>query len=359
MRLRRAMKRFSVQERKDSNESSECNVCEIGMPKKPFDLPPLNLIEGFEAAARQLSFTKAADELFLTQSAVSRKIKGLEDRLGVPLFERRPRSLALTQAGATLYRTVVDVLQRLDQTTRQIRGRTEARAFTLTTTPAFAALWLIPRLTGYTRHHPLVDVRISASTDLIDLERSGIELAIRYSGPIASADGKKLFGEDVMPVCAPGLLRDRARPLRQPSDLARHVLLHYDDPTRASPSLDWATWLHAEGIPSLKPVGALHFNQYDQVVLAALDGQGVALGRSPLLGRLIRARKLVTPFAPRQVAARGYYVIESRAGARNPDVQTFVGWIQSEANNDAQTTEMTLHDSRRKANPRKVGSRGA
>ncbi|MFM9886787.1 MAG: LysR substrate-binding domain-containing protein [Burkholderiales bacterium] len=326
------------------------------MPRKPFDLPPLNLIEGFEAAARQLSFTKAADELSITQSAVSRKIRALEDRLGVPLFERRPRALVLTQAGESLYRTVVEVLQRIHETTRQIRGRTEARTFTVTTTPAFAALWLIPRLSGYTRDHPLVDVRISASTDLIDLERSSIEVAIRYSGPLASGDGKKLFGEDVMPVCAPGLLRDGARPLRQPSDLARHVLLHYDDPTHASPSLDWATWLHAEGLPALKPAGTLHFNQYDQVVLAALEGQGVALGRSPLLGRLVRARKLVTPFAPRQVAARGYYVIESRVGARNPDVKTFVDWIQTEANKDAQTTAMTLRNSRRKANPRGTGS---
>ena len=306
------------------------------MPKKPFDLPPLNLIEGFEAAARHLSFTKAADELFLTQSAVSRKIKALEDRLGVALFERRPRALVLTQSGTALYRTVVDVLQRIDETTRQIRGRKEARAFTVTTTPAFAALWLIPRLTAYTSDHPLVDVRISASTDLIDIERRGIEVAIRYSGPIAQGEAKKIFGEDVMPVCAPSLLRDRARPLRQPSDLARHVLLHYDD-TRASPSLDWSTWLHAEGIPSLKPAGVMHFNQYDQVVLAAINGQGIALGRSPLLGRLLRAKKLVAPFPSRQVAARGYYVIESKAGARNPDVQTFVAWILAEANNDAKT----------------------
>lgn len=306
------------------------------MPKKPFDLPPLNLIEGFEAAARHLSFTKAADELFLTQSAVSRQIKALEDRLGVALFERRPRALVLTQSGAALYRTVVEVLQRIDETTRQIRGRKEARAFTVTTTPAFAALWLIPRLTAYTSDHPLVDVRISASTDLIDIERRGIEVAIRYSGPLAQGEAKKIFGEDVMPVCAPSLLRDRARPLRHPSDLARHVLLHYED-TRASPSLDWSTWLHAEGIPSLKPAGVMHFNQYDQVVLAAINGQGIALGRNPLLGRLLRAKKLVAPFPARQVAARGYYVIESKAGARNPDVQTFVAWILAEANSDAQT----------------------
>ncbi|HSF48063.1 MAG TPA: LysR family transcriptional regulator, partial [Burkholderiales bacterium] len=146
---------------------------------RPFDLPPLGLIEGFEAAARNLSFTKAAQELFLTQSAVSRQIKALEERLGVPLFRRLARGIALTKEGDALYRVAGETLGRIEETTRRIRGMSGGRAFTVTTTPAFASLWLIPRLAGYTKEHPQVDVRISATNEIVNLERSGIELAIR------------------------------------------------------------------------------------------------------------------------------------------------------------------------------------
>jgi LysR family transcriptional regulator, glycine cleavage system transcriptional activator len=304
------------------------------MHNRPFELPPLNLIEGFEAAARNLSFTKAAAELFVTQSAVSRQIKTLEERLGAPLFERHVRALSLTQAGETLYRTVAEMLRRLDATTRQIRGESEARTFTVTTTPAFASLWLIPRLANYTSENRKVDVRISASPELMDLERNGIELAIRYTGRVAPGAGTKLFGEEVFPVCSPALLRD-PQCLAAPADLKRHVLLHFDDASRSTPALDWSTWLQALGLPDLKPAGALHFSHYDQVVLAAINGQGVALGRSPLIKRLIRDGKLRAPFNTKSVAARAYYVITSKEGERNPDVKTFRSWVYAEAKKEA------------------------
>lgn len=304
------------------------------MRNKPFDLPQLNLIEGFEAAARNLSFTKAAAELFVTQSAVSRQVKALEDRLGVALFERRARTLRLTQAGETLYRTVAEVLRRLEETTKRIRPRPEAHTFTLTTTPTFASLWLIPRLAGYTREHPTVDVRISASTDLVDLERSGIELAIRYGDPLAVGTATKLFHEEVFPVCSPALLRDRARPLAAPADLKHHVLLHYEDSQRNAPWLDWSMWLHAMGLQDLTPAGALHFNQYDQVVVAAANAQGVALGRSPLLRRQIKEGSLVAPFSTKSAAPRAYYIIESAAASHNSDVKDFVAWLRAEAEKD-------------------------
>jgi DNA-binding transcriptional LysR family regulator len=304
------------------------------MNNKPFELPPLSLIEGFEAAARNLSFTKSAQELFLTQSAVSRQIKALEERLGVQLFQRRTRALSLTKAGETLYRTVSDVLRRLDETTKEIRGRSGARSFTLTTTPSFASLWLIPRLAGYTKSRPEVDVRISATTDLVNLERVSIELAIRYSGPIAASTATKLFHEEVFPVCSPALLRDRERPFSEPADLKHHVLLHYEDPRHGTPWLDWSTWLHAVGLADLKPAGALHFDQYEQVVGAAANGQGVALGRNPLLARQIKKGSLVAPFSAKSVAPRSYYIIESSAASRNPDVRDFITWLRTEANRD-------------------------
>jgi LysR family transcriptional regulator, glycine cleavage system transcriptional activator len=307
------------------------------MYKRPFDLPPLHLIEGFEAAARHLSFTKAAAELFVTQSAVSRQIKALEERLGVALFERHTRALSLTPAGDTLYRTAADVLRRIDETTKRLRGHADARTFTVTTTPAFASLWLIPRLAGYTRAYPKVDVRISASAELVDLARSGVELAIRYSGPLAA--GTKLFGEEVFPVCSPALMHDQARALLSPEDLKNHVLLHYEDPHRGVPMLNWAMWLQAVGLAQLEPAGALHFSHYDQVVLAAIGGQGVALGRSPLIKRFIREGRLCAPFSSKTVAARAYYIVMSKAGERNPDVKNFVGWLQAEAKKDGRSAE--------------------
>ena len=302
------------------------------MRNRSFNLPPLNFIEGFEAAARHLSFTKAAAELFLTQSAVSRQIKALEDQLGVQLFERRTRALSLTPEGEALFQTVADVLRRIEETTQHIQGRAQERTFTVTTTPSFASLWLIPRLVGYTRENPKVDVRISASAELVDLERSGIELAIRYGG--SKVAGSKLFGEEVFPVCAPSLLRDAKHPLATPADLKHHVLLHFADLNRGTPTLDWSMWLQSVGLPNLEPAGALHFSHYDQIVLAAVNGQGVALGRSPLIKRFIREGKLHAPFDTKFVAARAYYVIASKSSERNTDVKNFVSWLQAEAKKD-------------------------
>jgi DNA-binding transcriptional LysR family regulator len=302
------------------------------MRNRPFKLPPLNFIEGFEATARHLSFTKAAAELFLTQSAVSRQVKTLEDQLGVQLFERHARALSLTPEGEALFQTVADVLRRIEETTRRIQGRVEERTFTVTTTPGFASLWLIPRLVGYTRDNPKVDVRISASMELVDLERRGIELAVRYGGPQAA--GSKLFGEEMFPVCAPSLLRDAKRPLATPADLRHHVLLHYVDPNRSTPALDWSMWLQSVGLPNLEPAGALHFSHYDQIVIAAVNGHGVALGRSPLIKRFIREGKLRAPFDTKFVEARAYYLIVSKSSERNADVKSFVAWLRAEARKD-------------------------
>jgi DNA-binding transcriptional LysR family regulator len=305
------------------------------MRNRPYDLPPLDLFEGFEAAARNLSFTKAGAELHLTQSAVSRQIKALEDWLGVPLFERRTRSLVLTTQGESLYRAVPGVLRTIEEVTRSIRRQQQARTLTVTTTPAFASLWLIPRLALYTRHHPQVDVRISTSRAFVDLDRSGIELAIRYTGVAPQANATKLFEEEVFPVCAPELLKNRKRPLTKPEDLRHHVLLHYDDPDGRIPWLDWPTWLEAVGLSNFKAAGAVRFGQYDQVVVAAASGQGVALGRNPLLKRMLRDGKLVAPFSAKSVAPRAYYVLTSSTSSGKPDVSDFVDWLFREAGHDS------------------------
>src|SRR6266403_148318 len=218
--------------------------------RKSNALPGLDLLVGFEAAARHLSFTKAGAELYRTQSAVSRQIKELEDQLGVALFQRRHRALALT------------------------------------TTNSFAALWLIPRLAGFTRAHPGVDVRITAETRVQDLERDGLDLAIRHGPPsLAGPNAVRLFGERVFPVCSPKLLK--ANPLREPSDLKNHTLLQYDDPDARHPWLHWKTWLEVAGVPDLRPAGTLSLSGFEQIIPAAVAAHGVALGRSPLVKDLL------------------------------------------------------------------------
>jgi len=302
------------------------------MPSKRYSLPQLGFIQGFEAAARNLSFTKAAEELFITQSAVSRQIKALEDHLGVALFERRQRALALTESGHALYRVATDVLERLQAAADQLRAAGRARQLSLTTTTGFASLWLIPRLQRFTSLHPDIDVRISATTEVLNLERSLVDLAIRYCRPETVPEGaRRLFGEEVIAVCGAALLRDRARPLKRPHDLEHHVLLHFDYAGAMPAFLDWGTWLTALGIGDLKPAGALHFSQYEQMIQAAISGQGIALGRQPLVNDLLAAGTLVACFKKAVVGSRAYFVVESEHAAAKPHVQQFAAWLVEEA----------------------------
>jgi LysR family glycine cleavage system transcriptional activator len=309
------------------------------MASKRYDLPHLAFFQGFEAAARTLSFTQAAEELFITQSAVSRQIKALEDHLGLKLFERRPRSLVLTESGQALYRIATDVLDRLQAATDRLKADTRARQLSITTTTGFASLWLIPRLRRFTSVHPDVDVRISATTDVLNLERSLIDLAIRYCRPDSVPEGAvKLFGEEMIPVCSRALLRDKARPLKRPEDLVHHTLLHFDYVGAEMMYMDWGTWLTSRGIGDLKPAGALHFSQYEQMIQAAISGQGVALGRQPLLNDLIEAGTLGVPFQQPLVGSRAYFIVESRLGAGKPHVREFAQWLLAEAARDAGRT---------------------
>ncbi len=300
-------------------------------------VPQLDLLVGFESAARHLSFTKAAAELHLTQSAISRQVQALEQQLGVPLFERRHRALLLTEAGQLLQRSAADALRTLELTTRRIRGLNTSRTLTVTTVVSFASLWLVPRLPKFRALYPLADVRIAADNRIVDLSRERMDVAIRYGSPDrVPQQARKLFGEEVMPMCSPRLLKDRSRPLRRPEDLRHHTLLH-DDYIDTTPWLEWATWLESHGLGDLRPAGDLRFSLYDQVIQAALDGQGVALGRLPLLTHLIESRKLVAPFAVGKGAAkmpqatRAFFVIPEPAAALRPEVQAFVDWVVAEA----------------------------
>ncbi|MGH8764362.1 MAG: transcriptional regulator GcvA [Burkholderiales bacterium] len=295
----------------------------------PPRLPSLDLLRAFEAAARLLSFTKAGEELHLSQSAVSRQIQDLEEQLGVPLFHRLHRALSLTEPGQVLYAAAAQVLATMRAVTDRLRATRARRTLAVTTTQAFASLWLIPRLAGFTRTHPELDVRISAETRVLDLERDGLDLAIRH-GPAAMVGpgALRLFGERMFPVCSPKLLKLPKRPLREPQDLRYHTLLQYDDPDGRHPWLHWRTWLEVEGLVDLRPAGNLVFSGYDQIIPAAIAGHGVALGRSPLVEKAIEAGELVAPFKRTADPERAYYAVVSKHSADRPEVADFIAWLR-------------------------------
>ena len=311
-------------------------------PSSPFlsqginrhELPRLELLYTFEAAARTLSFTRAAAELFLTQSAVSRQIQQLEGDLGTPLFERQHRALALTDAGRLMHRTVSDCLERLRDATVSLRATTSMRQVAITTTPGFASLWLIPRLVSFTAAHPEVDVRMSATLEVLDMERNAIDVSVRLR-LIEGAEGVRLFEEIVLPVCAPSLLKNSKLPLRTPADLKHHTLLAANAPpgmvkAGAPVGMDWVPWLKFTGREDIRMKNTLHFSQYSDAVAAAVAGQGVVIGRLPLLNELLHEGRLVAPF-PGAASHWGYFATLSPRAAGNADAQDFVRWLQAEA----------------------------
>ncbi len=313
----------------------------------PARLPSLDLLKGFDAAARHLSFTRAAQDLFVTQSALSRQIQTLEEQLGVPLFERRHRELRLTDAGQVLHATAKAVLEQLTQAIGKIHREQTAQPLTVSTNQPFASLWLIPRLAHFRARHPTVDVFISADNRIVDLERERIDLAVRYcSEAMAPPGAPRLFGERILPVCSPALAADRARPIRRPEDLARHVLLHIDDAGGRYTWLNWSAWLAAVGVRELNPAGSLRFSHFDQVIQAALDGQGVALGRLPLIDNLLKERRLVAPLRGKYTTPRAYYVVRGGQLPIRPEAQSFIDWLIEETRADRAAAADTSAEAR-------------
>ena len=294
------------------------------------DLPRLDLLHSFEAAARLLSFTRAARELFLTQSAVSRQIQQIEAGLGVALFERRHRALELTDAGRVMYRAVTASLEQLRDATLLARAATPLRQVSVTMTPGFASLWLIPRLSRFTASHPLVDVRLSATLEVQDLDRNQLDIAVRFC-PNSQGEGPPLFEELVQPVCSPQLLANRGNPLKKPADLINHTLLAFDTPHGMALTGDWEPWLKVMGLPELRTKNTVRFTQYSDAISAAIAGQGVAIGRFPLLNALLRNKQLVAPFSGAAASQRGYFVALGSRAAGNPDAQDFANWLRTEA----------------------------
>ena len=309
----------------------DLNAC-LTLLKTLRRLPSLDFLRGFEAAGRLLSFTRAANEVFVTQSALSRQVQAIETALGVPLFVRGHRSLALTPAGLAFHRDVSAALNALANAAESARGVVRAPGLAVTTTVSFASLWLIPRLARFRAKQPDVEVYVSADDRTVDLARGEVDVAIRYVGQDTRlpAGGLPMFGERMLPVVAPSVANDPRTPLKQPGDLAKHVLLHLDDPEGRTPWLDWAAWLTANGAPGLRPAGALRFTLYDQVIQAAVGGQGVALGRLPLLQPLLDEGRLALADAARIETDHGYWLLQADAAPRRA-VRLVADWITAEA----------------------------
>jgi len=293
-------------------------------------LPPLDLLLAFEAAARHLSFTRAGDERFVTQSAISRQIRALEDDLGVELFARGHRALALTPQGQKLLLACQGVLAQLRRTVSTIRAPNAREVLALSTTPSFASYWLIPRLHSFTQANPGVDVRLDASYEVRDLQAEGFDIAVRYQRASAG-EGERLFNESMLPVCAPALRRSKDAPLKVPADLQHHTLLEMETTPGTGAPVEWNSWLQGQGLPDLEPRSKLTFSSYNEVVAAALAGQGVALGRRPLLDALLRQRQLVAPFGDARETAKAYFVVIDPAARARPAVRALELWLRAQA----------------------------
>lgn len=290
-------------------------------------LASLDLIRGFVAVGRRMSITLAAEDLCLTQSAVSRQIRTLEDMLGVRLLTRGHRSIAFTAEGDRLFRSANGAVQQLQDVLEAIGAGAARRPVTITCPFGIAGLWLLPRLHDFQLRHPAIDMRISASDRVEDLRGEGVDLAIRYSAPeTIGAGAERLFGDTMAPVAHSSL----GLATLDPAALGQHCLLEFDGTTL--PWLRWQGWLDKRGWGAVKPKSTLRFNHYDQVIAAAVAGQGIALGRIELLGAMLgdgRLRILAEP-RPSSTDSYAYWLLKARPEPR-PDVLTASAWIKAQA----------------------------
>lgn len=288
-------------------------------------LPPFAALRAFEAAARHLSFTRAAAELHVTQTAISHQIRGLEELLGVRLFRRLPRGLALTDEAQRYLPAVRDAFDRIQTATSELMSARAAGPLTASVLPSFAAKWLVPRLGRFRMAHPEIDLRISASLHLVDFAREDVDLGIRMGrGHYPGLRVDRLFGEALIPVCSPALL-EHGPPLRQPADLRHHLLLHDDDYT------GWQLWLELAEVEGADAGRGPIFTDSGMVVQAAAEGQGVALARVALAAWDIAAGRLVRPFEVTLPHDLAYYLVCPEAAAERPRIAAVRAWLLAEA----------------------------
>lgn len=288
-------------------------------------LPPLNALRTFEAAARHLSFTRAAAELHVTQAAVSHQIKALEADLGARLFRRLNRHLALTDEGQLLVPAVRRAFDELAAGVERVRAHCCGGTLAISTTPSIAANWLAARLGRFQALHPGFEIRLTATPRLVDFTREGIDCGIRYGfGDWPGLRAERLFQASLVPVCSPRLL-DGPQPLRTPADLAHHTLLHSLDDAD-----DWRLWLRAAGVHGIDPTRGPKFESMPLVLQAAISGAGVAIGQAPLVAEDLAAGRLVRPFDLELPSACAFYFVVPEVSADQPKIRAFRDWLLAE-----------------------------
>ncbi|WMN59451.1 transcriptional regulator GcvA [Pseudoalteromonas xiamenensis] len=286
-------------------------------------LPPLNALKAFEAAARQLSFTKAAEELYVTQAAVSHQIKTLEEHLGLKLFLRKNRSLLLTEEGQAYFLDIKEIFSQLIDATDKLLARGAKGSLTVSLTPSFAIQWLVPRLSLFHEAHPEIDVRIKAQDHDENSLTDDVDVAIYYGrGHWSGVQTHKLHTEYLVPLCSPMLLTG-PRPLNQPSDLALHTLLH--DTTRRP----WKLWMKTAGVRNVQVNTGPIFSHSSMVLQAAAHGQGVALGNSVLARPELDAGRLVIPFSHHLESKNAYYLVLRESQTELGKIVAFKEWMLS------------------------------
>ncbi len=299
-------------------------------------LPPLNALKAFEAAARHESFTRAAEELCVTQGAVSHQVKALEVELGLKLFNRERQRLVITEAGRAYLAVLRDAFDRIAVGTERLIQRQSSGVLTVSTSPDFAAKWLVNRLGRFAEAHPDIDLRISATLHHVDFTREDVDLAVRHGdGNWPGLDVARLSSEQLFAVCSPKLLSGRNR-LTKPSDVLKYPLLHLDDRKA------WSTWLDAAGVENTELSQGPVLNRASMVIDAAVDGQGIALARTTLAAWDLINGRLVRPFSETLRLAKTYWIVCPKATALLPKITTFRDWLLAEAAEDTRRLRKLL-----------------
>jgi DNA-binding transcriptional LysR family regulator len=294
----------------------------------------------FEAVARHLNFRAAAEELSLTQSAVSRQIQTLEDEVGVPLFLRHTRAVELTGAGAQLLQVVSASLARIDSAVRLVRRSAGRKTVAISTWASFASMWLISRMEAFQSEHPEIDIRIDATDAVVDLDTTDVDLALRYAAPGAAwnTQAQRLFGEQLTVVASPWLLKS-APSIQSAKDLMNFTLIEAGDTHRTQNLewLSWQRWFEAQKLPTFEPKRWLYFNYAHQIVQAALTGQGIALARMPLVADSLASGDLVEVLPQARLdSPMAYWLLTAPRSTQRPEIKAFCTWLQTQAKSTRQ-----------------------
>ena len=297
----------------------------------PKGLPPLSALRAFEAAGRLQSFTRAAEELHVTTAAISHQVRSLEEWLGLRLFRRTTRRLFLTEEGQLALGHFREGFERLAKGVEVLREGDRRRILTVSTTPSFAAKWLVPRLDRFAHVHPDIDMRLAASTALVRFDRDQVDVAVRFGrGRYEGVGSQRLFGEFVTPMASPRVWAALRRKPR-PADVSRMTILHDDSVLMTGRQPGWPEWLRRAGVSGSNVDRGMHFDDGHLVLQAAAEGRGVALGRIALAAPDLDAGSLVAPFPEVLALDAGYWLVIPEGREKRPAIAAFTAWMADEA----------------------------